>query len=129
MRISDWSSDVCSSDLGPRRRTIGHAEDDRHQQDRDQPDGRHRDPGRFCAIMTRDPDQDETERGQIDKKYPDADRHRIGLLRSEEHKSELQSLMRTSYAVYRLKKKKEKVHTSYAIICLKNKNHHTRNTN
>src|SRR3546814_11165017 len=30
--------------------------------------------------MTRDPDQDETERGQIDKKYPDADRHRIGLL-------------------------------------------------
>src|SRR3546814_999573 len=123
MRISDWSSDVCSSDLGPRRRTIGHAEDDRHQQDRDQPDGRHRDPGRFCAIMTRDPDQDETERGQIDKKYPDADRHRIGLLakqklqadvdeahaaaerqRSEEHTSELQSLMRISYAVFCLKK-------------------------
>src|SRR3546814_9334737 len=30
----------------------------------------------------------------------------LGLLRSEEHTSELQSLMRTSYAVFCLKKKK-----------------------
>src|SRR3546814_2724435 len=32
------------------------------------------------------------------------------LLRSEEHTSELQSLMRISYAVFCLKKKKEKTH-------------------
>src|SRR3546814_10679265 len=32
----------------------------------------------------------------------------VDLLRSEEHTSELQSLMRTSYAVFGLKKKKEK---------------------
>src|SRR3546814_8920645 len=32
----------------------------------------------------------------------------IGLIRSEEHTSELQSLMRISYAVFCLKKKKQK---------------------
>src|SRR3546814_10257003 len=32
----------------------------------------------------------------------------VGLLRSEEHTSELQSLMRISYAVFCLKKKKQK---------------------
>src|SRR3546814_10073709 len=34
----------------------------------------------------------------------------IGALRSEEHTSELQSLMRISYAVFCLKKKKQKKH-------------------
>src|SRR3546814_10602283 len=36
-------------------------------------------------------------------------RHRAARLRSEEHTSELQSLMRISYAVFCLKKKKGKV--------------------
>src|SRR3546814_7868642 len=35
------------------------------------------------------------------------------LARSEEHTSELQSLMRISYAVFCLKKKKQKTRTSY----------------
>src|SRR3546814_1611320 len=34
-------------------------------------------------------------------------RSKVGLLRSEEHTSELQSLMRISYAVFCLKKKKQ----------------------
>src|SRR3546814_2399848 len=34
-----------------------------------------------------------------------------GRLRSEEHTSELQSLMRTSYAVFCLKKKRQQAHT------------------
>src|SRR3546814_3832574 len=34
--------------------------------------------------------------------------HELGALRSEEHTSELQSLMRISYAVFCLKKKKQK---------------------
>src|SRR3546814_2098188 len=34
-----------------------------------------------------------------------------GLMRSEEHTSELQSLMRSSYAVFCLKKKREKITT------------------
>src|SRR3546814_3430428 len=41
--------------------------------------------------------------------------------RSEEHTSELQSLMRTSYAVFCLKKKKTELQslmsTSYAVLC------------
>src|SRR3546814_10789730 len=42
---------------------------------------------------------------------PKAQRKRC-VLRSEEHTSELQSLMRTSYAVFCLKKKKHKTHDS-----------------
>src|SRR3546814_1783674 len=37
-------------------------------------------------------------------------RFRIHIARSEEHTSELQSLMRISYAVFCLKKKKKKIH-------------------
>src|SRR3546814_2313585 len=37
-------------------------------------------------------------------------------LRSEEHTSELQSLMRISYAVFCLKKKKKKTHTTENIL-------------
>src|SRR3546814_7839884 len=43
-------------------------------------------------------------------------RHRAGTARScrsEEHTSELQSLMRISYAVFCLKKKKQKQHRKY----------------
>src|SRR3546814_1819423 len=92
MRISDWSSDVCSSDLGnvnlraalcqncsgnPRRKTVCPARvwrrSDAHA-------------GRLCQ-------------GQHQRPEPRAPR-------SEEHTSELQSLMRISYAVFCLKKKK-----------------------
>src|SRR3546814_6550878 len=38
-----------------------------------------------------------------------------GKLRSEEHTSELQSLMRISYAVFCLKKKKNKEHTKQTL--------------
>src|SRR3546814_10547770 len=37
------------------------------------------------------------------------------IIRSEEHTSELQSLMRISYAVFCLKKKKQKLHTNINI--------------
>src|SRR3546814_9362362 len=39
-------------------------------------------------------------------------RHCYGLIRSEEHTSELQSLMRISYAVFCLKKKKNHTHNT-----------------
>src|SRR3546814_2937289 len=39
--------------------------------------------------------------------------HRTGVARSEEHTSELQSLMRISYAVFCLKKKTNKKQPSY----------------
>src|SRR3546814_2435725 len=37
----------------------------------------------------------------------------LGLHRSEEHTSELQSLMRNSYAVFRLKKKNQRSHYTF----------------
>src|SRR3546814_6398440 len=117
MRISDWSSDVCSSDLhqvdreeeveapgigivslvhrdgiGRRHQRIGQAiaELDDHQQECQRADGR-----RFQMMDGKELDQQMTDRD---------DRRR----RSEEHTSELQSLMRISYAVFCLKKKKKR---------------------
>src|SRR3546814_5131497 len=104
MRISDWSSDVCSSDL--------HVEADVRAAD---PLGRRAleeigvafGPGEFSGA--------EEERvllvDDVDQRQARQARH-IGVVheniiaRSEEHTSELQSLMRISYAVFCLKKKK-----------------------
>src|SRR3546814_7131760 len=88
MRISDWSSDVCSSDLG----------------------------------LVQLPQVDVVDLEAVPLQQPRhrehrADAHLVGLAagdrqaavdaeRSEEHTSELQSLMRISYAVFCLKKKK-----------------------
>src|SRR3546814_6718043 len=108
MRISDWSSDVCSSDL------------------REAPDGRIRARGRTCGqqACTRVRVSgcarlgrwrgDRSERrmaadidGPAKARFgvPGLDDVLCGGLRSEEHTSELQSLMRISYAVFFLKKK------------------------
>src|SRR3546814_4955453 len=91
MRISDWSADVCSSDLPkprcPERR------------------GRSADRGaRACARLGR-----RVRHARPARSGEMGVRHRLeqtGLVqRSEEHTSELQSLMRISYAVFCLKKK------------------------
>src|SRR3546814_6263889 len=99
MRISDWSSDVCSSDLSPE---LGEPED----------------IASLCAFLAAD--ESKFVNGQIiscdgglmthlpqvaDHSEWEA-RHRKPPGRSEEHTSELQSLMRISYAVFCLKKKK-----------------------
>src|SRR3546814_7641844 len=98
MRISDWSSDVCSSDLkesGAKDRfAIGVAV-------ADSPLGPWRDAHPAGPIISqRVPQANEIQ--NIDPTVlVDDDR-------SEEHTSELQSLMRNSYAVFCLKKKKNK---------------------
>src|SRR3546814_9365911 len=112
MRISDWSSDVCSSDLavvhqpllrnagvapiGPRCRQAGAALQEqgegrsRNRCDRRRPTGGAGGQGaRF------------REAGGSLLAAPALDLR----TRSEEHTSELQSLMRISYAVFCLKKK------------------------
>src|SRR3546814_9801500 len=95
MRISDWSSDVCSAELqvplgghdrGDPRRTVA---------------AQRRRKARRPAI----------ERRQLvatvaDHRHAQALQHLQRLRRSEEHTSELHSLMRNSYAVLCLKKKK-----------------------
>src|SRR3546814_2107088 len=99
MRISDWSSDVCSSDLRGRRplplrpRAAGA---DPHPG----PCPRHAGlPGRPPGLAP--PRRYVLHRDSGDPAVPD----RPARDRSEEHTSELQSLMRISYAVFCLKKK------------------------
>src|SRR3546814_4716345 len=108
MRISDWSSDVCSSDLA--------APCDR----RPYPCGR---IAAACGLsLPAAPHGGLSQRAgaqRIDRpgclarhRYrPDPQpcrAHATRSRRSEEHTSELQSLMRISYAVFCLKKKKKK---------------------
>src|SRR3546814_9487706 len=98
MRISDWSSDVCSSDL---RNGRSHPANAKLAHSLSFHWGRNR-IGFFQKdhILVRDIRMD---------------RH----LRSEEHTSELQSLMRISYAVFCLKKKK--TYTTHFIHLTKQK--------
>src|SRR3546814_10407442 len=112
MRISDWSSDVCSSDLEgyrrhphPRRRPPrgrGLVRGVREGQ-RFGPQGEDR---RENLYRTQDPRPD---RGRsLLSGAEGQDRRRSAERRSEEHTSELKSLMRISYAVFCLKKKTNK---------------------
>src|SRR3546814_7685918 len=129
MRISDWSSDVCSSDLQKlveklKQRTgektsslqaLGRIERDsvkgrsaRHTERWD----RLRDEQR--ADREKRKDKPAAQRKSAESAKPSglaeriADRALSAASRSEEHTSELQSLMRISYAVFCLKKKKYK---------------------
>src|SRR3546814_6926838 len=109
MRISDWSSDVCSSDLLALEIEIAADMEDERQ------GGRHRDA---------QPNLKDGAAKRLDAHRPHAARRRDAVgpgtgrvddqrcrdlaapgPRSEEHTSELQSLMRISYAVFCLKKK------------------------
>src|SRR3546814_9672674 len=123
MRISDWSSDVCSSDLfgcarwflpvaglpGLRFAFSARAQGPRARREQD-------------SVWTASPSK---PRGLCPRGPPassrsvaEGDRLLAGGVgrrptpagsRSEEHTSELQSLMRISYAVFCLKKKKKRI--------------------
>src|SRR3546814_8038687 len=122
MRISDWSSDVCSSDLKEERwngsdlapkpcpgKSVGHAA------------AGHRARRRLFQGASGGGERQGLSR-HLDRRPVQLGAHRLavvddlrtGLLRggddpgkrSEEHTSELQSLMRNSYAVFCLKNKK-----------------------
>src|SRR3546814_1104993 len=96
MRISDWSSDVCSSDLCKRKRGQEHHDSDQHRQHGKGAERRQQSFGRAQG-EARDHEAVRATGGC-------AAISRVSPLRSEEHTSELQSLMRTSYAVFCLKK-------------------------
>src|SRR3546814_2912374 len=108
MRISDWSSDVCSSDL----KAIGMMKVGLARR-------MHERPIAFGAVELLDHRGQRELRADVGKDTG-LDAQGIALLaalgdhfprcelvrtRSEEHTSELQSLMRISYAVFCLKKK------------------------
>src|SRR3546814_10707979 len=97
MRISDWSSDVCSSDL------IGNEPYGWWQIGRTTLDYFMLKHNRFAAAMSAvDPSITLIGSGAM----PDQLHPREAKERSEEHASELQSLMRISSAVFCLNKKK-----------------------
>src|SRR3546814_2938059 len=118
MRISDWSSDVCSSDLPPHRADqlvegIVPADILAHQPDRavgPRPRGGMGCTGRGVERLVITQHGQRTEDGRAVRARSRSDRRQrpdrlFQILRSEEHTSELQSLMRISYAVFCLKKK------------------------
>src|SRR3546814_9720138 len=103
MRISDWSSDVCSSDLSiePIGGRSARTRVSTDSTSRTAPIVNSATPATRCATPT-------------ERKKPYGYSGVAGFAmtrietRSEEHTSELQSLMRISYAVFCLKKKKNK---------------------
>src|SRR3546814_6639654 len=120
MRISDWSSDVCSSDLGEAyvfmdvedydqltvpATVVGNASNFLLENQQVQ-----------IALNNGNPLYVELPASVVlEITYTEpglqGDRSSAGTKRSEEHTSELQSLMRISYAVFCLKKKKHNMHT------------------
>src|SRR3546814_3421576 len=119
MRISDWSSDVCSSDLDRLDVAVGPGAEpgvgiSGRQGDRVQPVdlGAIRD-ARAVRIPI-GPPVAPLRAGDAGGAVIGIDDPRQGVplvavaSRSEEHTSELQSLMRSSYAVFCLKKKRDK---------------------
>src|SRR3546814_10501680 len=103
MRISDWSSDVCSSDLFHRVQQPLPVDALMLPQDDV------RDVRAVIAVSILDEDLGQDEFGRRGDPHRRAIDFRMGYVaepfRSEEHTSELQSLMRISYAVFCLKKK------------------------
>src|SRR3546814_1367825 len=118
MRISDWSSDVCSSDLSaatanmadprnakiapqPRQNSVRYFTDwalaqlDEYVGDTSQP---------LNVTTTLDLGMQKAADEAIDRFTPRGAQGALVAMRSEEHTSELQSLMRISYAVFCLKK-------------------------
>src|SRR3546814_7790141 len=126
MRISDWSSDVCSSDLlgqraalraeidhpgrglvgRPRCGDAGAQRVDHHHHAGAAAEGAVIDAAVVAfGVVARVPAQQRQQPALL--RAPDyAVAGDLGDERSEEHTSELQSLMRISYAVFCLKKKK-----------------------
>src|SRR3546814_10701919 len=100
MRISDWSSDVCSSDLAGRRRTTDSCRPPRAPPPR-AADGRARAGAPACPAPR--PRGGWEPAALTGRRSPQGRR----ASRSEEHTSELQSLMRITYAVFCLKTKKK----------------------
>src|SRR3546814_7970791 len=114
MRISDWSSDVCSSDLTVAADLVAGERGLVH--DGDAPPGaRQRDRRSRTRRSTTDDGDVAGVRRRHQQKIPAPGRYVARKVscsvwpsgRSEEHTSELQSLMRISYAVFCLQKKKK----------------------
>src|SRR3546814_7637603 len=102
MRISDWSSDVCSSDLRCSDTSLATTS------------SLSRPPS--CTLLIEVEAQNRSlpsvcssASTLLQRMSPTGAASALCCTRSEEHTSELQSLMRISYAVFCLKKKKQTI--------------------
>src|SRR3546814_5823281 len=102
MRISDWSSDVCSSDLSLPQTASARGHRSSFQTSPCQSSFRRPDKEAWRPVSPPAP----RGRRNLSDRRAYAQKRRRNRNRSEEHTSELQSLMRISYAVFCLKKKK-----------------------
>src|SRR3546814_9441261 len=121
MRISDWSSDVCSSDLalvdpvdesaeessGEDLESIEGDSSDETVEATDEAAAADEADQDAEDVVDSDVDADVSDEQSVDQAPEDPleEFRRALWARSEEHTSELQSLMRISYAVFCLKKK------------------------
>src|SRR3546814_6459873 len=149
MRISDWSSDVCSSDLdiahdargdllagcplpsplawplayawpvhriGPDHQPLEQPAEPTLLLLRREPDGKVSfhvlSPLTFRLLERLEQTPDLSGREQLEGLASEAGAQDTGAFRSEEHTSELQSLMRTSYAVFCLNNKTRQLHNT-----------------
>src|SRR3546814_1537236 len=110
MRISDWSSDVCSSDLGATDLSVRDGFADTYEHGRIVEANEN--PCQLRKTIVRDCADDRSAYGVSARGTGGSHRttdnsgaNSRKAARSEEHTSELQSLMRNSYAVFCLKKK------------------------
>src|SRR3546814_6710465 len=124
MRISDWSSDVCSSDLfGVNQDPKGKADGDFAKSVKGV-DAAERKDMTFVFVTPRSwagkeswvKDRKKEKLWKHVRAYDASDLEQWleQSIRSEEHTSELQSLMRNSYAVFCLKKKTNNTFTHIA---------------
>src|SRR3546814_1620071 len=102
MRISDWSSDVCSSDLCIHVRAQVACAERAIEPDRQRPGVAQRIPECLRSLRGQGASGAVGAGAGGHHRHPCPDR----CDRSEEHTSELPSLMRISYAVFCLKNKK-----------------------
>src|SRR3546814_5156431 len=115
MRISDWSSDVCSSDLDegdedraekgqrhPGGNPIGAHNRPEHTASRQRMEELVQPPQRATAVSSLSRASTQCSPSGVRSSFQNG----ALVFRSEEHTSELQSLMRISYAVFCLKKTK-----------------------
>src|SRR3546814_4695973 len=116
MRISDWSSDVCSSDLDglkaalPKGAQVARENVERAVSTGQEVFGRTLKANEAIAQIAKAQVESTTAKVQAKAEEAVKGATKASRKRSEEHTSELQSLMRISYAVFCLKKKKTTKH-------------------
>src|SRR3546814_10539743 len=98
MRISDWSSDVCSSDLQSVAERVADEPALMPFDRRDVDVGQHLRHRALAAVRVERTQAAPAEHQRSGDES--GDEKRAHILRSEEHTAELQSLMRISYAVF-----------------------------